>query len=793
MKRINLVITIISILFIIFMIFVNHSLWYVMSWDHISNINTVFFPDYLSAWSNKWVGQWSFNAHLTFAPLYLLSSLLELRNYFSLFILLLFLLLTFHSAYLLAWTYSNSSVLKKTTLAIFYTFNPVTYLILTSAGWYTWYFFWYFFIAYIIFAIRKFILCPSFNSWVLLLLLNLFSLIWGNNPVFLLPILGLSILLSGSIITLKESPIKFLLICTSFVPQVSYLLMYFLANKGLLKMLSSSSIFFWGVWQWIKDTSVGFLEVFSFSMNSTEFYSRNSIDYILLLIPVIILIGILFIKRNHHKANLYLILLLLIYLAVVTRWWGGVDFIKSILFGFYSWGYWSFFRSPEKLFIFIPIIFFIIFGRLLSFERYGKILLALIISFSLISFPMDITKSLKAKRSFKEKDNYYSTSVDLPNEYLNIDKCFGNGNPTSAAVISLPFTSINALNWNNYSSWLYVWSEPFGNLTVKNIISPANYAHPSLETQLLLKDISLKKYINPEDLLKDISKFYSFDNILIHKDISPSFIDRYSDLFSTIKKLNDSWSLKRICNNDYYDIYEVTQPKYIKPVVLVKDDIILQKVHPTRYDFSLRAKDKMDITFFQSYHPDWNLYIEPYFPIDCDPIHSYMITVPPEQIWKTTYIVKSKDTLKKVSENIYGTTILDIMRLNPWVKDEDLKVWQKLFMPIFSSSGTHTATECKSKNEFYAWNEIGMLLKKPVFDESHKMVYEYANQWVLDSDYIKKNFSKEYYLENPDGSISVRMSIYFKTQSYFYLWIASLMLGILWIISYFIYSLYRRN
>ena len=59
--------------------------------------------------------------------------------------------------------------------------------------------------------------------------------------------------------------------------------------------------------------------------------------------------------------------------------------------------------------------------------------------------------------------------------------------------------------------------------------------------------------------------------------------------------------------------------------------------------------------------------------------------------------------------------------------------------------------------------------QEPIFDDTHKMVYEYANQWTIDPEYIRKNYGKEYYHENPDGSIDIRMTLYFRPQSYFYL------------------------
>jgi len=40
---------------------------------------------------------------------------------------------------------------------------------------------------------------------------------------------------------------------------------------------------------------------------------------------------------------------------------------------------------------------------------------------------------------------------------------------------------------------------------------------------------------------------------------------------------------------------------------------------------------------------------------------------------------------------------------------------------------------------------------------------------IIDPEYIKANYPKEYYKIYPDGSIDIEMTLYFKPQSYFYL------------------------
>jgi len=75
----------------------------------------------------------------------------------------------------------------------------------------------------------------------------------------------------------------------------------------------------------------------------------------------------------------------------------------------------------------------------------------------------------------------------------------------------------------------------------------------------------------------------------------------------------------------------------------------------------------------------------------------------------------------------------------------------------------------KNSIKFFEGEELSYLYKKPIFDNTHQLVNDYANQWTIDPEYIKKNFDKPYYKENTDGSIDIELTLYFKPQSYFYL------------------------
>lgn len=85
------------------------------------------------------------------------------------------------------------------------------------------------------------------------------------------------------------------------------------------------------------------------------------------------------------------------------------------------------------------------------------------------------------------------------------------------------------------------------------------------------------------------------------------------------------------------------------------------------------------------------------------------------------------------------------------------------------------------------------IFTKPLFENTHSLVYDYANWWTISKDeiikYVDINYSNElkkegypktldnwqidykYYKLNTDWSIDLEITLYFKPQSYFYLWL----------------------
>jgi hypothetical protein len=93
----------------------------------------------------------------------------------------------------------------------------------------------------------------------------------------------------------------------------------------------------------------------------------------------------------------------------------------------------------------------------------------------------------------------------------------------------------------------------------------------------------------------------------------------------------------------------------------------------------------------------------------------------------------------------------------------------------------------------FDWEEA--LYNKNYFidDSKHTKSEIEFNNFELSKDYIKANFDKSMYKENPDGSIDLELTLYFKPQSYFYLGIIISGTTLILCLGYLGYTWVRRR
>ncbi len=365
----------------------------------------------------------------------------------------------------------------------------------------------------------------------------------------------------------------------------------------------------------------------------------------------------------------------------------------------------SFFRSSDKLFVFYPFFYLVLLSLLLYYSKFSKkIINTILIIILIIPFPFYIG-GIPKYLSYEDQGGYKLT-VQIPSEYYEIKRVIGKDN-CLLLVISLPYSVTTSINWANYPKWHFVGCDVLPALYNKPYISANSYDHPGLETKLSFAEYNAANKIDKDKFIELLQKF-SGQYILLHRDIDEYWIDSSKIVYDTIKELESDKIVKELDDNKYFTLYELDED-YLVPLILSNEndvDICFQKVSPVKYRISIcNLKEITDLEFHQFYDAQWKLYI------------------------------KSNPD-------------------NSWC--ELLKYYKNT-----------KVTECKHTGKLFEISDLAFLWKNSIFDDTHKMVKEYANSWSIDPNYIKDNYPEEYYKENQDGSIDIKIILYYKPQSYF--------------------------
>ena len=197
------------------------------------------------------------------------------------------------------------------------------------------------------------------------------------------------------------------------------------------------------------------------------------------------------------------------------------------------------------------------------------------------------------------------------------------------------------------------------------------------------------------------------------------------------------------------DVYEIKE-EYVLPKIFLSGtkeqaEINFFKINPVKYKIRINnLGENAYLNFLYTFDQNWGLYLNKI-----------------GQLPDGAVIVKSKITNKNKIEN----------------DDENLTI----------------SKEWATQEKFYQGDELSYLWRDGIFTESHSLLNDLFNKWTIDPKYIKQNFSKDYYKENPDGSINVELTLYFKPQSYFYLGLIISGTTLFGCLGYLSYNVCRRR
>jgi hypothetical protein len=677
---------------------------------------------YLYTWFNE-SGQGQYSSIFVAYPYYIFQLIffkIGLSEGFITSTLLFFFLLFSYYSFFIS-TYVLNLKIKygaRIVFALLYSMNLFSFSILTYPWGFSHHFIIYIFIPLLLSLFYRTIQYGGKLNYALYALALLVSLMSYNNIAFLFTLFfiqGASLIpilfYKQKILLIKRYCLVFgiQLIITSFI-----LITFYLSYKYQVENITNSKLI--PTLDVVKRTSSSILNSFILTGSYWYFPQAKDIRYmgyegyfifssVLTLVPIGLIVIGFVQKQKHTLYELFIWSAFFILTILTVRVSPPFEWINSFFYT-YTLGV---FRSPDKLITFYPYIVIIL--ALIGFSKikwsYKSILLPIVLSPS-IFFLIGGVSGFLSKKVLSQEGEAYSFVVQIPQEYKDIQtKYFSGAEPTSTTIISLPFSVVNSINWANYPKWNYVGNDITRFLWNKNQIIANTYDHPVLENKFSFGDFNTQQTGSKEELLALFQKF-SGEYIIFHKDISDEWLNKSQYIQKKIYELQESQDLIKLEDNDYFILYKLAD-KNLYPVIYSENsNIQFHRINPTKHKITIKnIKDKTEVRFNQSFNKLWNLYSSQ-DQKECDQLQSYNI-------------------------NSFKTT------------------------------------ECTFDRKFFEGEELSYLWKQPLFEDSHKLVYDYANQWTIDPEYIKANFDKSMYKENPDGSIDVELTLYFKPQSYFYL------------------------
>lgn len=304
-------------------------------------------------------------------------------------------------------------------------------------------------------------------------------------------------------------------------------------------------------------------------------------------------------------------------------------------------------------------------------------------------------------------NNVYK-SMQMPDEYMNTMKFISQNISSSNNILSIPFgTSIYTVVKDKDTNSVYVGLSPVKIFSGVNDISGHLSFNFTDEADIVDGVIVNKQY----DKFKKILFKHNVNFLLVTKNI-PSEILNSSWLYTKeiLDAENSDLTSSLVADKIYtssHGNYELYTSRE-QNSLLVSKGLYFKKVNQVKYILYIKGiQGNQKVVFNDSYHPGWSLYLQK----------------------------------------------------NPFLG--------------FCKNGSYNKTtdthECRITQKMFELNDLSYSFKKPIFDNRKPIVDANDNEWMINTNYIKANFDKQYYKINKDGSIDIEMIMYFKPQNYFYI------------------------
>lgn len=304
------------------------------------------------------------------------------------------------------------------------------------------------------------------------------------------------------------------------------------------------------------------------------------------------------------------------------------------------------------------------------------------------------------------KTEHIYKGINFPAEYVEFMKNVGKKVTPNNIILSVPFgastyTVVKDEDTNN----VYLGTSPV--VIFSGVSDMSGYLSFNFTNEAnIVNDLIIKRKY---DEFNDILFKHNINYVVFTKNIPDEVKQSYA-FYPEILNAQDAKFLNAIADKKLlssskgnYELYSAKEQNSI----IKSNNAYFQRKNPTTFKIYIKnLKSPQDLSFIESFNPDWNLYL---------------------------------------------------------VKNPNLDFCNQAIN--FSNFKT---VECKENFKVYN-GDISYFLRKPVFEESHNIENDFSNIWKISPEYVKNNFGKDYYKLNKDGSIDIELDLYFRPQVNFYL------------------------
>jgi len=646
------------------------------------------------------------------------------------FIMFLFLLCSFYSFYFAIKIFdkeNNVPYINKILLSGIYSLNNFTLSVFTYSWGYTSFFLIYIFIPLLFVLFIKIFKEYNYKYFYGFLFIFFFSTVSYGNPGFFAALLlfqtllFIIFLLTRYIIFNKQNIKNYFILLILQILLFSYFLIpYFINNVSFYSVIVNSNVL-GNYMDWISRTSYNIFDTLLFSVNDNSYPVFNPIFnnvISIILSAVYFIFFILLIISQEHKKEKKIAPILIFYMIFFVLLLRLNDPFALLNKYIYKLPGFSFFRSPDKFFVFYPFFFLIVILILLTSSKLKKkVIMIFLIFLLLIPLPFYI-KGINKYFMTDEKAQYYGF-IKIPDEYKNL-KDIINSSKNGKTIISLPSSIQNSVNWSNYNKWHFAGADILSDLYNNDFVSANSFDSPTY-AELSFWDYAVLKKVDEEKFMNLLQKFNT-KYIILHKDIPEHYINASKNIYETIDILVKENKLKKITENDYFSFFELSN-NYIMPVIYSNEnEIYFKKNSPVSYTIEIKnLKNKCTLYYKKTFSNYWNIY------------------------------------LNKFNNN-------------------------QEFNYINHKYDAFNSIEYSGNQPIFDVNNFKTIFLKKIFNNSHSIFDDYGNSWILDKNYIINNFPNSFYKINSDGSIDIEIILSNDIQLFFYLGIILTLITLLIII-----------